>query len=177
MYEPWISTVIENSPGTTSVIDTADADMLKTGIFMDVMYMNTDFIKKRRSVALDMLKARWEAVQYWHDNTEEVNQLFADYLQWPAGDIGYVIGTNGKYFEGGIYMYDFDESARACGVLDGDPPFGLPNGSMAEVVSLTNEWWIKLGLMSNSHDGAKGIDCSLMADLVDQGYRQSISAR
>ena len=29
MYEPWISTVIENSPGTTSVIDTANADMLK----------------------------------------------------------------------------------------------------------------------------------------------------
>jgi NitT/TauT family transport system substrate-binding protein len=177
MYEPWISNVIENRPGTTSAIDTADADMLKTGIFMDVMYMNTDFIKTRRSVAVDMLKARWDAVQYWHDNTEEVNQLFADYLQWPAGDIGYVIGTNGKYFEGGIYMYDFDESARACGVLDGDPPFGLPNGSMADVVSLTNEWWIKLGLMSNSHDASKGIDCSLMADLVDQGYRQSISAR
>jgi NitT/TauT family transport system substrate-binding protein len=177
MYEPWISNVIENRPGTTSAIDTADADMLKTGIFMDVMYMNTDFIKNRRSVAVDMLKARWDAVQYWHDNTEEVNQLFADYLQWPAGDIGYVIGTNGKYFEGGIYMYDFDESARVCGVLDGDPPFGLPNGSMADVVSLTNEWWIKLGLMSNSHDASKGIDCSLMADLVDQGYRQSISAR
>ncbi|MGB2167304.1 MAG: hypothetical protein ACPH3M_08760, partial [Candidatus Puniceispirillales bacterium] len=177
MYEPWISNVIENRPGTRSAIDTADADMLKTGIFMDVMYMNTDFIKNRRSVAVDMLKARWDAVQYWHDNTKEVNQLFADYLQWPAEDIGYVIGTNGKYFEGGIYMYDFDESARACGVLDGDPPFGLPNGSMADVVSLTNEWWIKLGLMSNSHDATKGIDCSLMADLVDQGYRQSISAR
>ena len=177
MYEPWISNVIENRPGTKSAIDTADADMLKTGIFMDVMYMNTDFIKNRRSVAVNMLKARWDAVQYWHDNTQEVNQLFADYLQWPAEDIGYVIGTNGKYFEGGIYMYDFDESARACGVLDGDPPFGLPNGSMADVVSLTNQWWIKLGLMSNSHDAAKGIDCSLMADLVDQGYRQSISAR
>ena len=177
MYEPWISNVIENRPGTKSAIDTADADMLKTGIFMDVMYMNTDFIKNRRSVAVNMLKARWDAVQYWHDNTQEVNQLFADYLQWPAEDIGYVIGTNGKYFEGGIYMYDFDESARACGVLDGNPPFGLPNGSMADVVSLTNQWWIKLGLMSNSHDAAKGIDCSLMADLVDQGYRQSISAR
>ncbi|MAJ34430.1 MAG: hypothetical protein CMN45_00905 [SAR116 cluster bacterium] len=177
MYEPWISNVIENRPGTTSAIDTADADMLKTGIFMDVMYMNTDFIKERRSVAVDMLKARWDAVQYWHDNTEKVNQLFADYLQWPAEDIGYVIGTNGKFFEGGIYMYDFNESARVCGVLEGEPPFGLPNGSMADVVSLTNEWWIKLGLMSDSHDASKGIDCSLMADLVKQGYSQSIAAR
>ena len=177
MYEPWISKVIESRPGTQSVINTADPDMLKTGIFMDVMYMNTNFISKRRSVALDMLKARWDAVQYWHDNTEEVNQLFADYLQWPAEDIGYVIGTNGKFFDGGIYMYDFNESARVCGVLDGNPPFGLPNGSMRDVVSLTNKWWIKLGLMSKSHDAGKGIDCSLMGDLVRQGYRQSISAR
>ncbi len=177
MYEPWISTVIENRPNTTSAINTADADMLKTGIFMDVMYMNTNFIKQNRSAAVDLLKARWDAVQYWHDNTEEVNQLFADYLKWPAEDIGYVIGTNGKFFDGGIYMYDFDESARVCGVLDGDPPFGLPNGSMADVVSLTNDWWIKLDLMTKSHNGSKGIDCSLMRDLVKQGYRQSISAR
>ena len=119
MYEPWISKVIESRPGTQSVINTADPDMLKTGIFMDVMYMNTNFISKRRSVAVDILKARWDAVQYWHDNTEEVNQLFADYLQWPAEDIGYVIGTNGKFFDGGIYIYDFNESARVCGVLDG----------------------------------------------------------
>ena len=144
---------------------------------MDVMYMNTNFIKQRRSAAVDLLKARWDAVQYWHDNTEEVNQLFADYLKWPAEDIGYVIGPNGKFFDGGIYMYDFDESARVCGVLEGNPPFDLPNGSMSDVVSLTNDWWIKLGLMNKSHDGSKGVDCSLMGDLVKQGYRQSISAR
>ena len=41
---------------------------------------------------------------------------------------------------------------------------------MKDVVSLTNEWWIKLGLMSKSHDAGKGIDCSLMGDLVKQGY-------
>ena len=97
MYEPWISNVVENRPGTTSVINTADPDMLKTGIFMDVMYMNTNFIESRRKVALDMLKARWDAVQYWHDNTDDVNKLFAEYLKWPAEDIGFVIGTNGKY--------------------------------------------------------------------------------
>ena len=74
-------------------------------------------------------------------------------------------------------MYDFNESARVCGVLDGDPPFGLPNGSMPEVVSLTNKWWIKLGLMNKTHNSSKGIDCSLMADLVKEGYNQTIKAR
>ncbi len=176
LYEPWISKVLANREGAHSAIHTADAAMLKTGIFMDVIYMNKNFIKKRRQTALDVLKARWDSVQYWHDNTAEVNKLLAEFLQWPVEDIGYVIGTNGKFFEGGIYMYDFDEAARVCGALDGEPPFGLRNGSMVDVVSLINEWWIKLGLMDEKVDASGAVDCSLVGDLVKSGYRQSISA-
>lgn len=176
LYEPWITKVLENREGAASAIHTADPEMLRTGIFMDVMYMNKDFIADRRQVALDVMKARWDAVKYWHDNTEAANQIFADYLQWPVEDIGFVIGTNGKYFEGGIYIYDFDEAARACGVLDGDPPFGLPNGSVEDVASFVNEWWIKLGLMEQTVDVSSAVDCSLMGDLIESGYRQSLSA-
>lgn len=176
MYEPWISKVLEAAPGAQSVVNTTDAEMLKTGIFMDSLYMNKDFIANKREAALAVLKAEWEARGYWHANVAEVNALMADYLQWPVDDINAVIGTNGKSLDGGIYMFDFDESARTCGVLEGAPPFDLPNGSMAGSVALTNEWWIKLGLMQNSIDPAAGIDCSLMGDLVQQGYRQSFAA-
>jgi NitT/TauT family transport system substrate-binding protein len=177
LYEPWISKVLENREGAHSAIHTADPAMLETGIFMDVIYMNKNFIEQRRQTAIDVLKARWDAVQYWHDNTEEANQIFADFLQWPVEDIGYVIGTNGKYFEGGIYMYDFDESARVCGALEGDPPFGLKNGSMVDVVTFINEWWVKLGLMDKVVDSSGAVDCSLVKDLLATGYRQSISAK
>jgi NitT/TauT family transport system substrate-binding protein len=177
LYEPWISKVLENRDGAHSAIHTADPAMLETGIFMDVIYMNKNFIEQRRQTAIDVLKARWDAVQYWHDNTEEANQIFADFLQWPVEDIGYVIGTNGKYFEGGIYMYDFDESARVCGALEGDPPFGLKNGSMVDVVTFINEWWVKLGLMDKVVDSSGAVDCSLVKDLLATGYRQSISAK
>jgi NitT/TauT family transport system substrate-binding protein len=173
MYEPWISKVLEASPGARSVVNTADPEMLKTGIFMDALYMNKNFIAERRDAALAVLKARWDGLGYWHDNVEETNQLLADFLQWPVEDIGYVIGTNGKSFEGGIYMFDFDESAKACGVLEGDLPLGMTNGFMPQSIALTNDWWIKLGLMTNKVDVTKGIDCSLMGDLVAAGYRQS----
>jgi len=177
MYEPWISKVMAAQPGSASVVDTANPAMAKTGLFMDVMYMNTNFIKNRRQAALDMLRARWEGVGYWHQHTDEVNAMLAEYLKWPKGDIDAVIGTNGKDADGGIYMYDFNEAAQVCGVLPGDPPFHIGNGSMPAVVKLTNEWWVKLGLMKKVHDPAAGIDCSLMADLVKSGYRQSFSAR
>ena len=176
MYEPWISKVLEAKPGAMSVVDTSDPEMLKTGIFMDALYMNTNFIAENRDTALAMLKARWDGVGYWNANTEAVNQQMADFLQWPAEDIGYVIGTDGKSLLGGIYMFDFDESARICGVLDGDGPLGMANGSMVDTVALVNDWWIKLGLMENKVDAAAGIDCSLMADLVASGYRQELTA-
>lgn len=176
MYEPWISTVLAAAPGAASVVNTLDPEMLKTGIFMDALFMNKTFIAERRPAALAVLKAEWDARGYWHANVEETNQLMADYLQWPVADLASVIGTNGKSLEGGIYMFDFNESARTCGVLDGEPPFGLANGSMAGSIALTNEWWIKLGLLTNTVDPAAGIDCSLMGDLVASGYRQSFAA-
>lgn len=176
MYEPWITKVLEAMKGAHSVVNTADPAMLKTGMFMDSLFMNKTFIKDKRTAALAVLKARWDGLGYWHQHTEETNKLIADFLKWPLEDVGYVIGSNGKSFEGGIYMFDFDESARVCGVLDGEPPFGLANGAMSDVVSLTNDWWIKLGLMKNKIDSAKGIDCSLMGDLVKSGYRQSFTA-
>lgn len=176
MYEPWITNVLEAKPGAASAVNTADPEMMRTGIFMDAIYMNKNFIEEDRQRALDVLKARWDGVGYWNANTEEVNAALADFLQWPAEDIGYVIGTDGKSLLGGIYMFDFDESARICGILDGDGPFGMANGSMVDTVALTNEWWIKLGLMENKIDPAAGIDCSLMADLLASGYRQELTA-
>ena len=177
MYEPWVSKVVENLPETKSIANTAEPRMLGTGIFMDVMFMNKNFIKEHRQAALDMLKAHWDAVQYWHDHTAEANQVMADFTKWPLADIEAVIGTNGKSLEGGIYVMDFDEAARVCGAIEGDGPFGLKHDGMAGIYQLTNEWWVKLGLQSKVMDQAPGIDCSLMADLAKSGFRQSIAAR
>jgi NitT/TauT family transport system substrate-binding protein len=174
MYEPWISKVLEASPGARSVINTGDPELLKSGIYMDAMYMNTNFIAENREAALAVLKARWDGLSYWNQNVEEANKAMAAFLQWPEEDIGYVIGTDGKSLDGGIYMLDFDESARICGVLDGEPPFEMGNGAMTGTIQTINEWWVKLGLMENTVNAAAGVDCSLMGDLVAAGYRQDL---
>ncbi|MDY0884866.1 ABC transporter substrate-binding protein [Dongia soli] len=174
VYEPWLSKLIAAQPGARSVTNTADPEILKTGIFMDVIYMNKSFIAKNRKAALDMLKAHFLAVQAWHDDTAGVNQIFADYLKWPIEDVQGVIGTNGKFLKGGVYVFDFDEAARVCGVLDGDAPLGLKNGAAYDAMALINSWWQKLGLMKTTIDPKKAMDCTLMADLVKAGFRQSI---
>ena len=177
MYEPWVDRVLENLEGSRIATDTSDPDLMETGIFMDVMYMNTNFIANHREAAVDMLRARYDALAYWNENTDEANQIFADHLDWSKADIESIMGTNGKYLEGGLYMLDFDEAARICGVLEGDPPHGVANNAMRDIVELTNEWWIKLDLMDEMlDDPEKSYDCSLLQDLADEGYRQSLSA-
>lgn len=176
LYEPWITKVLDNLPGATSAADTGEDWMLKTGIFTDVIYMNGDFVANRRAAALDMLKARFEAVGWWNANTEEGNQLMSDFLRWPLADVESVIGTNGKYLEGGIYMYDFNESAQLCGAMEGEPPFGIGNGSIEKVITTINEYWVRIGLMTEVQDASKGVDCSLMEELVEAGYSQSLAA-
>lgn len=177
MYEPWVTRVLENRDTAEIAANTAEPNYLNTGIFMDAMYMNKTFINEQRQAAIAIIRARFDALQYWHDNTGEVNQLFSDYLQWPVADIESVVGTNGKYLDDGLYMLDFDETARICGALDGEPPHGIEHGSIVQSVERTNEWWVKLGLMDEMHSAEEGVDCSLIADLVESGYRQSMSAR
>ncbi|MDH5424561.1 MAG: ABC transporter substrate-binding protein [Gammaproteobacteria bacterium] len=175
MYEPYTSKLVGAVKGTQVVADTSQQPYRRMGMFGDSIFMNANFIKQKRKTALAMLKARWDAVQYWHDNTAEVNKLWADYLKWPVEDIEFVTGTNGKYFEGGNYMFDFNESAQFCGLIAGEPPFGV-NGGFAKAVKTTNEWWVKLGVLKGMHNPASGFDCSLMGDLIKAGYSQSIKA-
>lgn len=176
MYEPWVTRVLDNLEEARVVADTREPRYLNTGIFMDAMYMNTEFIANNRRAAKDMIKARFQGVQYWHDHTAETNKLFSEFLQWSVADVESVVGTNGKYLEDGLYMMDFNEVARICGALEGSPPHGLKNDSMLDNVKRTNEWWVKLGLMDEVYDPAEGVDCSLTAELVDEGFRQSMSA-
>lgn len=173
VYEPWSTSVQENLAGSRLITTSIEPMYLKNAMFADSIYMNKDFIANRRKAAVDMMRVYWDARGYWNQHVAEVNQIFADYLQWPIEDVGWVVSTNGKEIEGGLYMYDFDEAARFCGVLDGAPPFGQANGGLVQTVADTNDWWIKLGMMKTKIDANAAVDCSIMGDLVAEGYRQS----
>ena len=34
---------------------------------------------------------------------------------------------------------------------------------------LTNEWWIKFGLMTEMVEPAKGLDCTILGDVYERG--------
>lgn len=172
LYEPWATQVVDNLAGSKRVAHSAESVFLKGAMYADSIFMTDDFIANHRETAEKVIKARWDGLKWWTENPAEGNQIIADYLKWPVSDVEYVIGKSGKMLnDGTLYMYNFMEAARFCGATEGAPPFDQVNGQIYETVKLTNEWWMKLGLMKATHDPQEGVDCSLMKELVDSGYR------
>jgi len=177
MYEPWTSKLIQSVPGAKVVTDSLQDIYTRRGMLGDSIFMNRKFIQEKRKAAVDMLALHWKAVQLWHDDPRGTNAFLAKYLKWPEADVEAIMGTNGKFAKGGMYIYDFDQSARFCGVLDGEPPFKQKNGGYYDALAETNRLWVKLGVLKTVEDPKKGLDCSLLGDLVKSGFRQSFDAK
>lgn len=176
MYEPWTAKLLKSVPGAKVVTDSSQDVYTRRGMLGDSIFMNRKFVQERRKAAVDMLALHWKTLQLWHDDPRGINALIAKYLKWPEADVEFVMGTNGKSSPGGIYVYDFDQSARFCGVLDGEPPFKQKNGGYYDAMSETDRLWVKLGVLKKVEDTKKGLDCSLMGDLVKSGFRQAFEA-
>lgn len=176
MYEPWTAKLLKSVPGAKVVTDSSQDVYTRRGMLGDSIFMNRKFVQERRKAAVDMLALHWKTLQLWHDDPRGINALIAKYLKWPEADVEFVMGTNGKSSSGGIYVYDFDQSARFCGVLDGEPPFKQKNGGYYDAMSETDRLWVKLSVLKKVEDTKKGLDCSLMGDLVKSGFRQAFDA-
>jgi NitT/TauT family transport system substrate-binding protein len=132
--------------------------------------MNSDFIEKRHDVAVKVVRAYWDAYQYWRKNPAEAAQIMADGLKFSVEDVEKVIGPGADREKSLLFMYDFTESAQFCGVAPGDPPFGQTNGQLYDVMKQVNDWWLKFGYMKETIPPEKYVDCGLMRELHEAGY-------
>lgn len=171
LWEPFGSQTLKSVKGSKVVASTADPKWAKSAVIGDAHFINPKWAEKNRETALKALKAMYDAIAYWKENPEEANKIIADGMKMSVEDVELVIGKDGTGLDSGLYPYTFMEAARFCGVAPGDPPFEQANGQMAENYKLTNEWWVKFGTVDKEYPAEKGIDCSLLKDLYDSGYR------
>lgn len=163
-WEPFGGKVLESLEGSKVAASSKDPYFKKTALLADGMYMSGSFLSERPEAAKLTMKAYFEGVKYWKEHPEEANDIMAKALGFPVGDVVTVIGADGSSTDGGIYPFDWSESARFMGVLDGDPPFGT-NNEITRHWALTNEWWIKFGQVKKEHPMEAGVDLSPMAAL------------
>jgi NitT/TauT family transport system substrate-binding protein len=171
LWEPFATQAVKAIPGINKVASTRDPEWAKTALIADAHFMNSDWIAKHRQAALSTLKAMYDAVAYWKQHPEESNKIIAEGMKMSVPDVELVLGKDGTGLDAGLYPYTFMEAARFCGAAPGDPPFKQKNGQMADLFNLTNEWWVKFGVVPKMYPPEAGIDCSLLKDLYDSGYR------
>ncbi len=170
-WEPYGSNVLKALDGSKVLSQSREDYWTSQAVIADGLYMNAKFIEERRDVAVDTMRALYDAIAWWENNPAEGNEIIAKGMKMSIEDVELVIGKDGTGLDGGLYVYDFMEAARFCGVAPGDPPFNQSNGQMREHYDLMSEWWLKFGFLEKRNDYEKGVDCSLLKDLYDSGYR------
>ncbi|MEX2201981.1 MAG: ABC transporter substrate-binding protein [Dongiaceae bacterium] len=171
-WEPFGANTLAAVEGSKIMATSADEQWEKNALMADALFMSDAFINDNREVALKAMQALYDAIQWWKENPTEGNEIIARGMQMTVEDVELVIGADGTCLDGGLCPYTFIETARFCGAAPGDPPFGQTNGQMADHFRMTNDWWIKFGLMTETFEPEAGVDCSLLADLYESGYGQ-----
>lgn len=167
-WEPFGSVLLENMPGARVVATSSEDYWIETALLGDGMYMNEAFLDRNPALATRAMQAYFDAVAFWKANPEEGNRIIARNLGLDIGDVEMVIGDTGETREGGIHIFDRDESARFMGLLDGDPPLGLSNGQIRDHWTLTSAWWERFGMIGATLEPESGIRFDVMQRLVTQ---------
>ena len=170
-WEPYGSQVLDNLEGSWAAASTDEPFFMQTGLLSDAIFFSDDLINNRRDVAVKLLKAMFDGQAYWQENPAEANQIVAEQMQFSLEDVESILGANAGYCAHGLYLGTFMTAATFCGAAPGEPGHQMANGGIAGSWRLINDWWLKLGLMENEVAPESGLDCSLLKELYDSGYR------
>ena len=166
-WEPFGSNVLKALDGAKVMATSAEDYWRQTALLADGMYMSESFLNEKSKAASAAMQAYFDAVAWWKENPEAGNKIIAAGLQFPVEDVEMVIGKDGvgKTNIGGIWPFNLDESARFMKLKDGPVPIGS-EGGINDHWALTNEWWIKFGLMKKTLPPSAGIDLRPMQAIL-----------
>ncbi len=162
LWDPFGGQVLDQLEGSKEASNSKEDYWLELGLIADALFVSDSFIENRNDTAVSLTKALFAGVEYWRKNPGEANRIIAEKTGFSIADVQGILGGENNPEDGTLYMYSLEEAAKFCGVADGNPPFNQKNGQMMDHWKLTNDWWIRFGLMSNSVAADQGVDCSLL---------------
>ncbi|MEQ8967858.1 MAG: ABC transporter substrate-binding protein [Azospirillaceae bacterium] len=162
LWDPFGPQVLAELDGSRELSNSKEPYWLELALIADAVFVADSFIEERGDIAVAAMDALFAGVEYWRENPTEANTVIAEKTGFSMADVEGILGGENNPEDGALYMYTLEEAARFCGVAEGDPPFGQSNGQMAEHWSLTNEWWMTFGLMTETVPPEDGVDCSLL---------------
>lgn len=167
-WEPFGSQVLAGLEGSRVVATSSEDYWRRTALLADGMYMNEAFISERPQAAKLAMEAYFRAVDFWKENPQEANEIIANGLNFDIENVELVIGDTGQPKEGGIYVFDLEESSKFMGAMDGDPPLDWQNGQILQHWELTSDWWLKFEQISEKKAPEAGISMEPLTSLVQE---------
>lgn len=158
------------------------------GLISESIACNEAWLEEKPEVAQELLRAWFEAVNWWKENPEEGNQIVAKGLDWPIEDV-----TLTQY---GAIMLTLDQNLGAFGIGQGkpvcaslpegvrEPPAGasgwgkeLFNGEPDCVAGYAQKTWDlfgdvyqEAGVMETKAGADKGVDTGILERLESAGF-------
>ena len=132
------------------------------GLISEAIACNEHWLAEKPEAATELLRAWFEAVNWWKENPAEGNELIAKGLDWPVADV--------RLTQYGAIMLNLDQNMGAYGIAGGKPVCAsLPEGTPA-VPSEPSNWGNIL------FDGAPDCDAGYLPgtwDLFGQVYQDA----
>jgi len=159
------------------------------GLVSDSIACSKDWLEEKPEVAREVIRAWFEAVDWWKQNPEEGNAIIAAGLDWPEADV--------RLTQAGAIMLNLDQNKGALGLGDGKPlcasipaeapqPSGEASGWGALVGSeadceagyLSDTWELfgqvykEAGVIDEISPASEGINPSIIEYLDKEGYSE-----
>lgn len=190
-------------PFSTQSQERKGAHVLKTslsdrtwerGLISEAIACNEKWLKEKPDVAKELLRAWFEAIDWWKANPDAGNKIVAKGLDWPMADV-----TLTQY---GAIMLTLDQNLGAFGIGGGKPVCNsLPEGARkppakasgwgktlfggrpdCEAGYLSATWdlfgnvYKEAGVVDNTASAGIGLDASVLNALVEDGVDKKFTS-
>ncbi len=157
------------------------------GLISDSISCSEAWLKEKPEVAREVVRAWFEAVDWWKENPEEGNEIVAKGLDWPVEDVALT--------QNGAIMLNINQNMGALGFDGGKPvcesmPDGIPlppegesgwgklvgaaedceAGYLPSTWSLFADVYTEAGVMDDGIGPDQGLDNSIIEWLAAEGY-------
>jgi hypothetical protein len=162
------------------------------GLISDAIACNEAWLTEKPAVAKELLRAWFEAVNWWKENPEEGDKIVAAGLAWPIEDV--------KLNQNGAIMLNANQNMGAFGLPNGKPLceslpsevpaaskeakgwgvlFGGPDcvaGHAAQTWDLFSDTYLAAGVAQKKVAASAGLDSTILVELAKDGIAEKYTS-